>query len=111
YSRYPRDFARDRRLCRKEGVDVIFAPNNEQMYPLAEKGGFSTYVTEEQLSQGMEGASRPGHFRGVTTVVAKLFNIVQPRFAVFGAKDFQQAAVVERMARNLNFPLRVEVAP
>jgi pantoate--beta-alanine ligase len=111
FSRYPRDFARDRRLCQKEGVDVIFAPDNEQMYPRAGKSGFSTYVTEEKVSQRMEGASRPGHFRGVTTVVAKLFNIVQPQFALFGAKDFQQAAVVKRMARDLNFPLRVEVAP
>jgi pantoate--beta-alanine ligase len=111
FSRYPRDFARDRRLCQNEGVDVIFAPVSEQMYATRGKGRFSTYVTEEELTKGMEGASRPGHFRGVTTVVAKLFNIIQPQIAVFGAKDYQQAAVVQRMASDLNFPLRVVVAP
>ncbi|HVV01414.1 MAG TPA: pantoate--beta-alanine ligase, partial [Verrucomicrobiae bacterium] len=110
FSKYPRDFARDARLCRKEQVDVIFAPDTAQMYPGGE-GAFSTFVSEETLSRGMEGASRPGHFRGVTTVVAKLFNIVQPAFAVFGAKDFQQAAIVERMVRDLNFPLKLVVAP
>ena len=110
FSRYPRDFARDARLCRGEGVDVVFAPENAQMYPQA-RGQFSTYVVEERLSQGMEGASRPTHFRGVTTVVAKLFNLVQPSVAVFGAKDYQQAAVVRRMVRDLNFPLKVVVVP
>ncbi|MGH8024309.1 MAG: 4-phosphopantoate--beta-alanine ligase, partial [Limisphaerales bacterium] len=73
--------------------------------------GFSTYVVEEKLSGSMEGASRPAHFRGVTTVVAKLFNIVLPDFAVFGQKDFQQAAIIKRMARDLNFPARVIVSP
>lgn len=111
FSRYPRDFDRDAKLCRGEGVDVIFAPTNEEMYPRDGEGAYSTYVTEEQLSRGMEGASRPTHFRGVATVVAKLFNIVQPSVAVFGAKDFQQAAVIKRMVRDLNFPLKVEVAP
>jgi pantoate--beta-alanine ligase len=111
FSRYPRDFARDAKLCREVGVDVIFAPSNEDMYPRNKEGQFSTYVLEEQLSRGMEGASRPTHFRGVTTVVAKLFNIVQPSVAVFGAKDYQQAAVVKRMVRDLNFPLKIEVAP
>ncbi len=110
FSRYPRDLARDSKLCRKEHVDVVFAPGVEEMYP-QDKGGFSTFVVEEALSKGMEGASRPTHFRGVTTVVAKLFNIVLPEVAVFGAKDFQQAAIVQRMARDLNFPLRVVVAP
>jgi len=107
FSRYPRDFTRDASLCRKEGVDVIFAPGNEEMYP----GEYSTYVIEEQLSRGMEGTSRPTHFRGVTTIVAKLFNIVLPSVAVFGAKDYQQAAVVKRMVRDLNFPLKIDVAP
>jgi pantoate--beta-alanine ligase len=107
FSRYPRDLARDARLCRREGVDVVFAPDDEQMYP----DGFSTFVVEESLSQGMEGQSRPAHFRGVTTVVAKLFNIVQPDLAVFGAKDYQQAAIVKRMARDLSFPLKIVVAP
>jgi pantoate--beta-alanine ligase len=109
-SRYPRDFARDRQLCRDEGVDVIFAPTDSEMYPANQDGAFSTYVVEQTLSQGMEGASRPTHFRGVTTVVAKLFNLVLPEVAVFGAKDFQQAAVIQRMVRDLNFPVKVVVA-
>jgi pantoate--beta-alanine ligase len=90
---------------------VIFAPSNDEMYPRHDQREFSTFVTEEQLSRGMEGASRPTHFRGVTTIVAKLFNIVLPTVAVFGAKDYQQAAVVKRMVRDLNFPLKIEVAP
>jgi pantoate--beta-alanine ligase len=110
-SKYPRDFKRDRQLCRQAGVDVIFAPTDREMYPAGSNEAFSTYVVEERLSRGMEGASRPTHFRGVTTVVAKLFNIVLPDVAVFGAKDFQQAAVVQRMVRDLNFPLRMIVAP
>ena len=73
------------------------------------RGPFSTFVVEENLSRGMEGTSRPTHFRGVTTVVAKLFNIVQPELAVFGAKDYQQAAIVRRMVRDLNFPVRIVV--
>jgi pantoate--beta-alanine ligase len=110
FSRYPRDFARDARLCRGAGVDVVFAPENQEMYPREEGHEFSTYVVEETLSRGLEGASRPTHFRGVTTVVAKLFNIVLPEVAVFGAKDYQQAAIIQRMVRDLNFPLRVDVA-
>ncbi|HLX70449.1 MAG TPA: pantoate--beta-alanine ligase [Verrucomicrobiae bacterium] len=110
-ARYPRDFKRDLKLCRGESVDVVFAPSDEEMYPGKADGRYSTYVIEEKLSQGMEGASRPGHFRGVATVVAKLFNIVQPDVAVFGAKDFQQAAVIKRMARDLNFPIKIDVAP
>jgi pantoate--beta-alanine ligase len=110
-SRYPRDLARDIKLCRAEGVDVVFTPTVKEMYPAKPGQRFSTYVVEEALSKGMEGASRPTHFRGVTTVVAKLFNIVQPDVAVFGAKDYQQAAVVSRMVRDLNFPLRLIVAP
>src|ERR1051325_8362758 len=111
FSRYPRDFHRDANLCRREVVDVIFAPTNEEMYPGKEVDDYSTYVVEETLSRGMEGASRPTHFRGVTTVVAKLFNVIQPSVAVFGAKDFQQAAVVKRMIRDLNFPVKIDVAP
>jgi pantoate--beta-alanine ligase len=110
-SRYPRDLKRDLRLCRAEGVDVVFAPGDAEMYPGKAKDNYSTYIVEEKLSQGMEGASRPGHFRGVTTVVAKLFNIVQPDVAVFGAKDLQQAAVVKRMVHDLNFPVQIVVAP
>jgi len=109
-SRYPRDMARDAKLCRGAGVDVIFAPQDAEMYPRAAGREFSTYVVEETLSRGMEGASRPTHFRGVTTVVAKLFNIVQPDVAVFGAKDYQQAAVVQRMVRDLDFPVKIIVA-
>jgi pantoate--beta-alanine ligase len=111
FSRYPRDLSRDLQLCREEGVDVVFAPPDEQMYPRKAGGGFSTFVVEQDLAQGMEGVSRPTHFRGVTTVVAKLFNIVQPDVAVFGAKDWQQAAIIKRMVRDLNFPLKIVVAP
>ena len=106
-ARYPRNFSRDKRLCRQAGVDVLFAPSDREMYP----AGFSTYVVEERLSRGMEGAARPGHFRGVATVLAKLFHIIQPNVAVFGAKDFQQAAVVRQMVSDLNFPLQIIVAP
>jgi pantoate--beta-alanine ligase len=108
---YPRDLARDLALCRAEGVDVVFAPADREMYPANVSGRFSTFVEEEELSRGMEGASRPTHFRGVATVVAKLFNLVRPEVAVFGAKDYQQAAVVKRMVRDLNFPLKLVVAP
>jgi pantoate--beta-alanine ligase len=104
-AKYPRDFARDQKICRQEGVDVIFAPAN-----LYEKNN-STFVIEEAVSKGMEGASRPTHFRGVATIVAKLFNIVLPDIAMFGAKDFQQAAVIRRMTRDLNFPIKIDVAP
>lgn len=110
-SRYPRDFKRDSRLCREAGADVIFLPNDAEMYPGKAKGDYSTYVVEEDLSRSMEGESRPAHFRGVTTVVAKLFNIVLPEVAVFGAKDFQQAAIVQRMVRDLNFPVEIVIAP
>ena len=111
FSRYPRDLRRDARLCREAGVDVLFAPEDGQMYPRGDGAGFSTFVVEEKLARGMEGRSRPTHFRGVTTVVAKLFNIVQPDLAVFGAKDYQQAAILKRMVRDLNFPLKLVVAP
>jgi pantoate--beta-alanine ligase len=110
-AKYPRDLARDRRLCREAGVDVLFVPSDAGMYPRPAGAEFSTYVVEETLSLGMEGVARPTHFRGVTTVVAKLFNLVLPDVAVFGAKDFQQAAVVRRMVRDLNFPVEIVVAP
>jgi pantoate--beta-alanine ligase len=103
-AKYPRDFERDRKICGAEGVDVVFAPAD-----LYEKDS-STFVVEEAASQGMEGASRPTHFRGVATVVAKLFNIVQADVAVFGAKDFQQATVIRRMTQDLNFPTKIIVA-
>ncbi|MGN6554150.1 MAG: pantoate--beta-alanine ligase [Verrucomicrobiota bacterium] len=111
FSRYPRDLKRDLQLCRAEGVDVVFVPTDAEMYPERAQGGFSTFVVEEKLSRPMEGASRPGHFQGVATVVAKLFNIALPDVAVFGQKDFQQAAVLQRMTRDLNFPLQLVVAP
>ena len=110
-SKYPRDLKRDLKLCRAAGVDVVFTPNDDETYPNKSKNKFSTYVVEEKLSQSMEGASRPTHFRGVTTVVAKLFNIVLPDVAVFGQKDFQQAAVIKRMVADLNFPVKIVVAP
>lgn len=107
FSKYPRDLARDRQFCRDAGVDVLFTPADAEMYP----ADFSTFTQEEKLAAGMEGASRPVHFRGVTTIVAKLFNIVLPTAAIFGAKDFQQAAVVRRMTRDLNYPVKIVVAP
>jgi pantoate--beta-alanine ligase len=110
-SRYPRDFDRDKKLCRAAGVNVIFAPEDREIYPPNGGAAYNTYVVEETLSRGMEGASRPTHFRGVTTIVAKLFNLVQPEVAVFGAKDFQQAAIIQRMARDLNFAVKIVVAP
>src|SRR5438093_7237482 len=111
FGRYPRDLKRDIQKCRAEGVDVVFAPRDEQMYPPNGGGPFSTFVVEQDLARGMEGGSRPTHFRGVTTVVAKLFNLVRPDLAVFGAKDYQQAAIVKRMARDLDFPIKIVVAP
>ena len=110
-AKYPRDLPRDFRLCRQSGVDLVFVPEDRRMYAGRETGEFSTWVTEDQLTKGMEGDSRPTHFRGVTTVVAKLFNLVLPDVAVFGAKDYQQAAVLRRMVKDLNFPLRFIVAP
>jgi pantoate--beta-alanine ligase len=113
FSKYPRDLKRDLKMLREGGVDVVFTPEDAEMYPDRSPvpTGFSTYVVEENLSQRMEGKSRPTHFRGVTTVVAKLFNIVQPDVAVFGQKDFQQAAVIRRMVRDLDFAVRVIVSP
>jgi pantoate--beta-alanine ligase len=111
FANYPRDLPRDKKLCRGAGGDVVFVPSDLQMYPGRPGAKFSTYVIEEMLSRGMEGASRPTHFRGVATAVAKLFNIIRPDVAVFGAKDFQQAAIVKRMVRDLNFPVNIIVAP
>jgi pantoate--beta-alanine ligase len=111
FTRYPRDLRRDLQLCRKAGVDVVFTPGDAGMYPGRDRGAFSTYVVEEGLSGTMEGKSRPTHFRGVTTVVTKLFNVVLPEVAVFGAKDWQQAAIIRRMTMDLNFPVRIIVAP
>ena len=110
-AKYPRDLPRDLKMCRAAGVDVVFTPDDAEIYPGKAGGKYSTYVVEENLGGVMEGASRPAHFRGVTTVVAKLFNLVQPDVAVFGQKDFQQAAIIRRMAADLNFPAEILVAP
>jgi pantoate--beta-alanine ligase len=106
-SKYPRDLERDLSLLRPLGVEVVWTPSAEVMYP----PGYQTWVEVEALTNPLEGAMRPGHFRGVTTVVAKLFNATQPNKAYFGQKDAQQAAVIRRMAVDLNFPLEVVVCP
>jgi len=105
YDRYPRDEERDLRLLEKENVDYVFIPKVEGMYP----AGYSTYVEEVSLSRFLCGARRPGHFKGVCTVVTKLFNIVRPHKAYFGKKDYQQFRIIERMVRDLN--MDVEVVP
>jgi pantoate--beta-alanine ligase len=110
-TRYPRDLKRDLRLLRALAVDVVFTPLDKEMYPGKNENRYSTYVVEETLARVMEGASRPTHFRGVTTIVAKLFNLVLPDVAVFGQKDYQQAAIIRRMVADLNFPLKIVVAP
>lgn len=103
FTNYPRNFQGDEKLCRYENVDVIFYPTNEMMY----SEPYFTYINVEKLSQTMCGASRPGHFRGVATVVAKLFNIVKPHLAVFGQKDFQQAVIIKQMVKDLNFDVEI----
>ena len=110
-ARYPRDLRRDLTLLRALGVDVVFTPDDAEMYPGKNENRFTTYVVEENLSRVMEGASRPAHFQGVTTVVAKLFNLLLPEVAVFGQKDYQQAAIIRRMVADLNFPVKIVVAP
>lgn len=107
YRRYPRDLRRDRKLSEEVGVDVIFAPHAKEMYPER----YLTYVNVNKITEVLCGASRPGHFRGVATVCTKLFNIVNPDVAYFGQKDAQQAMVVERMVRDLNMPIKIEVMP
>jgi len=107
FAKYPRDLERDLALCEEAGADVIFAPTVEEMYPK----GYSTYVIEEYVGKPLEGATRPTHFRGVTTIVAKLFNIVRPDLAVFGQKDAQQVAVIKKMVADLNFTLDIVIAP
>jgi pantoate--beta-alanine ligase len=107
FGRYPRDLARDTDLCVAEGVDYIFAPEAGEMYPR----GSSTFVEVEDLSSRLEGESRTGHFRGVTTVVLKLFEIVKPDVAAFGQKDAQQAIVIQRMARDLMLDVEILVVP
>jgi pantoate--beta-alanine ligase len=106
-SKYPRDLPRDLSLFEQAGVDLVFTPTPDLMYP----PGFQTWVEVEQVSKGLEGERRPGHFKGVATVVAKLFHLTQPDMAYFGQKDAQQVAVIRRMVRDLNFPLDIVVCP
>jgi len=107
FEAYPRDLTRDAALLAEYNVDYVFAPTVEEVYP----AGFSTYVTVEGLTDKLEGAARPGHFRGVTTVVAILLNSVRPNFAFFGQKDAQQAIVIKKMVRDLAFDTEVVVLP
>jgi pantoate--beta-alanine ligase len=106
-ARYPRPFERDRELLENEGVDLLFAPTVDEMYP----SGAVTWVTVEELSGKLDGRSRPGHFRGVTTIVAKLFHAVEPDAAFFGQKDAAQVAIIRRMVRDLNFPVEIAACP
>jgi pantoate--beta-alanine ligase len=106
-SKYPRDLARDLAMLDKEGTDVVFFPSDKEMYP----SGYNTWVTVDNLTKPLEGDSRPTHFRGVTTIVTKLFNIVRPSNAYFGQKDAQQALVIKKMAVDLNMNLKVVVCP
>jgi len=106
-SKYPRQFDRDCQLLEKEGVDILFAPSVDEIYP----DGAVTWVLVEGLSEKLDGRSRPGHFRGVTTIVAKLFHIIEPDAAFFGQKDAAQLAVIRRMVRDLNFPVEIVACP
>jgi len=107
YEKYPRPETDDDEFCLKAGVDILFRPTVEEMYP----ADFSVSVEENSLANTLEGKSRPGHFRGVCTVVAKLFHILAPDAAIFGEKDFQQLAIIRRMVRDLNFPVEIIGAP
>jgi pantoate--beta-alanine ligase len=107
FARYPRTFERDREFLEAEGVSVLFAPAPEEMYP----GGETTFVEVEGLSSQLEGKTRPGHFRGVTTVVSKLFHIFEPDMAFFGQKDAQQVAIIRKMVRDLDFGVDIVVCP
>ncbi|MFA5008746.1 MAG: pantoate--beta-alanine ligase [Candidatus Omnitrophota bacterium] len=107
FKKYPRVFSRDREMLQKEKVDLIFSPSVAEMYGK----DFSSYVEETRLSKYLCGRARPGHFRGVCTVVAKLFNIITPDAAYFGQKDYQQAQIIRRMVEDLNFPITVKVLP
>ncbi len=107
FDRYPRDIEQDERLCEQERVDILFYPEKDVMYPR----DFKTFIITENLSNRLCGVTRPAHFRGVTTIVAKLFNIVKPHFAVFGQKDAQQVLILRRMVIDLNFDLELIMAP
>jgi pantoate--beta-alanine ligase len=104
---YPRDISRDLNLLEEIGVDLIWIPKKEEIYP----SEFQTWVTVEEVTQPLEGAMRPGHFRGVTTIVAKLFNAIQPDKSYFGQKDAQQAVVIRRMVKDLNYPIEIVICP
>jgi pantoate--beta-alanine ligase len=106
YARYPRNLKEDCALLERQGVDIVFAPSVEEMYPA---GPDTTWVVVEAMSNRLCGRSRPGHFRGVTTVVSKLFHIVEPDLAFFGQKDAAQVAIIRRMVRDLNMPVRIEI--
>lgn len=103
FDKYPKDLERDMAIASEAGVDILFTPSPAEMYP----SGYQTYVNVEKITLPLCGASRPGHFRGVTTVVAKLFGIVQPHFALFGTKDYQQLAVIRQMTVDLNIPVEI----
>ena len=107
FEKYPRNFEGDQALCRQEGVDILFYPAVQEMY----KPDHKTYVITDQLAARLCGIRRPTHFQGVTTIVAKLFNIIQPDLAVFGQKDAQQILIIRRMVEDLNFPVKIMVAP
>jgi len=107
FNKYPRELEADVAKCEAAGAQVVFAPPADQIY----SKGFSTFVSEDSLARSLEGVSRPTHFRGVTTVVAKLFNICRPHVAVFGQKDAQQVAVIKKMVADLNFAIEIVVAP
>jgi pantoate--beta-alanine ligase len=107
FAKYPRTFETDAKACEGRGTDIIFAPKAGEIYP----PGYSTYVSEERISKGLCGISRPGHFRGVCTIINLLFNLTRPDFAVFGQKDAQQAAVIKKMVADLWLPVEVVVAP
>ncbi len=109
FKKYPRNLNRDCDLAKSCGTDVIFYPNTKKMYPPG--GSFLTSVDVSKLTEPLCGRSRPGHFRGVTTVVSKLFNIVGPDIAYFGQKDFQQAMVIQKMVEDLNFPTKIRILP
>ncbi|MGC2162146.1 MAG: pantoate--beta-alanine ligase [Silvibacterium sp.] len=111
FAKYPRTFEADCAALEREGVELVFAPRAEEMYPHGAGKDAGTFVDVEGVSERLDGASRPGHFRGVATVVAKLFHIVQPGRAFFGQKDAAQAAVLRKMVRDLNFPVELVVCP
>jgi pantoate--beta-alanine ligase len=107
FNRYPRPFDNDFQVCREESVDLVFAPSADTIYP----ANFQSFVQVERIQQYLEGAARPGHFKGVATVVLKLFNIIRPDIAFFGQKDAQQARLIQQMVRDLNLPVKLHICP